>query len=358
MVARYKTAADLQAKSSLILMNPDLAPLAHSAAIRRNVPVIDLGGLTRMHNPATVLRVANEIGDACRDWGFFQIVNHGVEGAHIEKVWEAVAAFFELPRPEKRVLNRTSEHPWGFFDRELTKNLRDKKEIFDIGPDINAAALSYDPFSGATPWPASQPTFRNVMRKHFSLCEQLSQKIMEAICFSFDLPKAHLAGAFKPYHTSFLRINYYPVDDPLSDLEGVYNGDADLGIHHHSDAGAVTVLLQDDVSGLEVFKDGVWHVVQPIEGAFVINIGDMMQVWSNDEYRAPLHRVAAMDEIVRYSIPFFYNPSYTAQVTPLDFGSGPKRYHTINWGEFRRRRADGDFANIGKEVQISDYAVD
>ena len=70
MVARYKTAADLQAKSSLILMNPDLAPLAHSDAIRRNVPVIDLGGLTGMHNPATVLGVANEIGDACRDWFF------------------------------------------------------------------------------------------------------------------------------------------------------------------------------------------------------------------------------------------------------------------------------------------------
>ena len=72
MVARYKTAADLQAKSSLILMNPDLAPLAHSDAIRRNVPVIDLGGLTGMHNPATVLSVANEIGDACRDWFFFK----------------------------------------------------------------------------------------------------------------------------------------------------------------------------------------------------------------------------------------------------------------------------------------------
>ena len=83
----------------------------------------------------------------------------------------------------------------------------------------------------------------------------------------------------------------------------------------------------------------------------------MVQVWSNDEYRAALHRVAAMEELERYSIPFFYNPSYKAQVAPLEFGTNRRRYRAIDWGEFRRRRADGDYANVGKEVQISDYVV-
>lgn len=337
--------------------NPDLAPIALGDDVRQNVPVIDLGGPAGMRDPDTIARVAGEIGDACRYWGFFQIVNHGVKRQYIDGVWRTVSAFFQLPRADKRALNRTSENPWGYFDRELTKNQRDKKEIFDIGPEIGAASLSDDPFSGATPWPDAQPAFHDVMREHFRLCEQLSQTMLEAICLSLDLPKTHLADSFQPNHTSFLRINYYPVDDPLSDLTEDEHGDADLGIHHHSDAGAVTVLLQDDVSGLEVFKDGLWHVVQPIDGAFVINIGDMVQVWSNDEYRAALHRVAAMEEVERYSIPFFYNPSYEAQIAPLAFSAGQERYRAIDWGEFRRRRAEGDFADVGKEVQISDYAV-
>ena len=341
----------------MTMENPDLAPLAEGDNVGQHVPVIDLGGLTGMHDPATIARVASEIGDACRDWGFFQVVNHGVKQDHINQVWEAVDSFFKLPRPEKRKLNRSSDNPWGFFDRELTKNQRDKKEIFDIGPDTDVTIVSDDPFSGATPWPASKPAFSKVMREHFCICEELSRTILEAICLSLNLPKKHLAESFQPKHTSFLRINYYPVDDPLSDLADADHGDADLGIHHHSDAGAVTVLLQDDVSGLQVYKDSAWHIVQPIEGAFVINIGDMVQVWSNDEYRAALHRVAAMEELERYSIPFFYNPSYKAQVAPLEFGTNRRRYRAIDWGEFRRRRADGDYADVGKEIQISDYMV-
>ena len=337
--------------------NPDLASVAISDNVRQSVPIIDLGGTIGMQDPATIARVATEIGDACRDWGFFQIVNHGVDPAHIDRVWRTVTAFFQLPRVDKRTHNRSSNNPWGYFDRELTKNQRDKKEIFDIGPEVEAGFVSDDPFSGATPWPQSQPEFHRAMRAHFSVCEILSRTIMEAICLSLDLPGERLDASFQPSHTSFLRLNYYPIDDPLSDLSGKDHGDADLGIHHHSDAGAVTILLQDAVSGLQVFKDGMWHIVEPVEGAFVINIGDMVQVWSNDEYRAALHRVAAMDKVERYSIPFFYNPSYDAKVAPLEFGSGTKRYNAIDWGEFRRRRADGDFADVGKEVQIADYAV-
>ena len=94
----------------------------------------------------------------------------------------------------------------------------------------------------------------------------------------------------------------------------------------------------------------------PVDGAFVINIGDMVQVWSNDTYRAALHRVLAMENAGRFSIPFFYNPS-SAIVEPLECASEPHRYNGIDWSEFRRRRADGDYADVGKEVQIADYQV-
>ncbi len=337
--------------------NPDQAPVARSDDVRQSVPVIDLGGAAGMHEPATVARVAEEIGDACRDWGFFQIVNHGIEATHLQRVWRVVTDFFALPRDAKRALERSSDNPWGYFDRELTKNRRDKKEIFDIGPEVEMGSVSGDPFSGATPWPGAQPAFRSAMRAHFKACERLSMTMLEAVCISLGLPKNRLADCFEPRHTSFLRLNYYPVEDPLSDLPEVDRSGADLGVHHHSDAGAVTVLMQDDVGGLQVFKDGLWHVVQPVDGAFVINIGDMVQVWSNDEYRAALHRAAAMEHVDRYSIPFFFNPSYESLIEPLECARLPKRYHGIDWGEFRRKRAAGDYADVGKEVQISDYLM-
>ena len=182
-------------------------------------------------------------------------------------------------------------------------------------------AISKGPFSGTTPWPAEQPAFEAVMR-----------------------------AGFHPSYTSFLRLNYYPVEDPLSDLPVAQREGADFSMHHHSDAGAVTILIQDQVGGLQVFKGGMWYGVEPVEGAFVINIGDMVQVWSNDKYRAALYRVVVMDRVDRYSIPFFFNPSYDTLVEPLGNAVAPRQYTGVHWGELRRKRADGYFANTGREV--------
>ena len=94
--------------------------------------------------------------------------------------------------------------------------------------------------------------------------------------------------------------------------------------------------------------------------ALVVNIGDIVQVWSNDRYRAALHRVTTNTERDRYSVPFFLNPAYAAHYAPLPStvdASHPPRYRPINWGEFRRLRTAGDYADQGEEVQISHYAV-
>jgi isopenicillin N synthase-like dioxygenase len=165
---------------------------------------------------------------------------------------------------------------------------------------------------------------------------------------------------FERDHTGFVRLNYYPVRDPLDQSNVEHLPTADLGVHHHTDAGALTVLLQDDVGGLQVFRDGFWHNVAPEPGAFVINTGDMMQVWSNDVYRAAVHRVLAMDSRDRYSIPFFFNPSSATEVSPLPSvvsDDRPARYRTISWSEFRGKRTDGDYADYGPEVQIAQYRI-
>jgi isopenicillin N synthase-like dioxygenase len=136
-------------------------------------------------------------------------------------------------------------------------------------------------------------------------------------------------------------------------MAGEQTDQAGLGVHHHSDAGALTLLWQSDTAGLQVYRDGYWFGIPPIHDAFVINIGDMVQVWSNDLYVAPQHRVIAMNQVDRFSFPYFCNPSYDAVVEPLNLAA--THYRPIHWGEFRRKRADGDFADYGVEVQISDY---
>jgi isopenicillin N synthase-like dioxygenase len=82
-----------------------------------------------------------------------------------------------------------------------------------------------------------------------------------------------------------------------------------LGIHHHTDAGALTLLLQDDQPGLQVYHEGGWHLVEPRADALVVNIGDVVQLWSNDRYQAALHRVLASGKAERYGAPFFFNPA-------------------------------------------------
>jgi isopenicillin N synthase-like dioxygenase len=325
-------------------VDPDQAPVA-PVGVLGGVPVIDL-------RDPPVSAVA-QVGNACRDWGFFQVIGHGVPSELTSEVLQAARTFFSQPRDEKRRYLRSRDNPWGYYDRELTKTQRDKKEIFDIGPDATLQTVpGDDPFAGATPWPDRPAGFTETMERWAAQMNRLSGKLVGLIGGSLTGSLEQLRRAFEPAHTSYLRLNYYPVEDELAAETGA---EADLGIHHHTDAGALTVLLQDGVSGLQVYRDGYWHDVVAVPGAFTINIGDMVQVWSNDAYLAALHRVLAMDRSERISIPYFYNPSYDTIVAPL---VGEPRYDPVDWGDFRRRRADGDFANYGTEVQISQYRRD
>ena len=177
--------------------------------------------------------------------------------------------------------------------------------------------------------------------------------LLGSICIALGESSATLNPFFLKNHTSFLRFNYYPSISerfPLNSVE-------EFGIHPHTDAGALTVLAQDDVPGLQIRKDDTWHTVVPAEDSFIINIGDMLQVWSNDRYKAPEHRVLASGKRARYSVPFFYNPSYETVCTPLVAQSEDSHYKAISWREFRSGRAAGDYADLGEEIQISWYRI-
>jgi isopenicillin N synthase-like dioxygenase len=311
-----------------------------------NVPVIDI---TQLRAPGTL----SALDRACRDWGFFQVVGHGIDQAVLDALMAEAQRFFALPEQAKRGIERTAENPWGFFDRELTKNTRDWKEIYDYGPAEGELLRPQ--------WPAALPAFRDAVLAYYQACETLAFRLLGAISINLGMPPQHLAAGFRPSHSSFLRLNYYPVCPRPERPRGLDTArDGHLGINHHTDAGALTLLLQDAQPGLEVYRDGEWYLVAPRADALVINIGDIVQVWSNDRYQAALHRVITNDRKDRLSAPFFFNPAYAADYAPLpttvDAGH-PPRYRAINWGEFRSLRAAGDYADYGEEVQIGHYRL-
>jgi isopenicillin N synthase-like dioxygenase len=333
----------------------DLHPVAEVSTVVDTVPVIDIGGL--IHNGHIDPRhgAVQQIADAARRWGFFQIVNHEVPSADFAEVWSETQRLFQKPSAEKETLLRTLDNPWGYYNNELTKNQRDKKEVFDF-TDADPDPI----YHSANRWPIADEEFKQLMLNHQQACTQISLCLLQAFCVGLDLPANYLQNEFSPGHTGFTRLNYYPVQDPMADSSHSYQPTADLGVHHHTDAGALTILLQDSIGGLQVHHDDQWHNVPVVENAFVINTGDMMQVWSNDLYRAAIHRVLAMDTKDRYSVPFFFNPSARTTVEPLPSTvneNKPSHYRPIDWAEFRSKRTDGDYANYGGEVQISQYLI-
>ena len=307
------------------------------------VPVIDI----RLLGSAGA---RDAIDRACRDWGFFQVTGHGIEQAVIDEIFAVSHLFFEQSAADKRRILRDAENPWGYFDRELTKNRLDRKEIYDFGPDSS---------DGRGPrWPVGplRARFETAVRACYASCTALSMRLLSAIASNLGVSPQVLARGFEDgAHTSFLRLNFYP----KSALDNA--GDAPqrpFGVGEHTDAGALTILLQDEQPGLEVQRQGGWHLVEPRRDALVVNLGDIVQVWSNDQYRAAPHRVLTNPAHDRYSIPFFLNPSYETTYEPLPTTVTPDRpaaYRRIGWGEFRRLRAAGDYADIGEEVQIHHY---
>ncbi|AQK64240.1 gibberellin 20-oxidase4 [Zea mays] len=130
--------------------------------------------------------------------------------------------------------------------------------------------------------------------------EELAFKLLELIARSLKLRPDRLHGFFKD-QTTFIRLNHYP-PCPSPDLA--------LGVGRHKDAGALTILYQDDVGGLDVRRrsDGEWVRVRPVPDSFIINVGDLIQVWSNDRYESAEHRVSVNSARERFSMPYFFNP--------------------------------------------------
>ncbi|XP_021824897.1 protein DMR6-LIKE OXYGENASE 2-like [Prunus avium] len=321
------------------------------------IPIIDLSVLS---SPDETRKVVSEIGHACKNWGFFQVINHGVPLELARKIEEVAKTFFELPAEEKKKVKRDMVNALGYHDGENTKNVRDWKEVFDfMVEDETLVPASPEPDDKelrklTNQWPQYPPEFREVCQEYARAVEKLAYKLLGLIALSLDQPENRFNDYFKDQQTSMIRFNHYP-PCPFPHLA--------LGVGRHKDAGALTVLAQDDVGGLEVKSksDGEWIPVTPTPNAYIINVGDIVQVWSNDKYESVEHRVVVNSEKERFSVPFFFFPAHHVMVKPLEellSDVNPAKYREYNWGKFYATRNRSDFKKQEVEnIQIHHFRL-
>ena len=330
------------------------------------VPIVDFSRLLKGEEDQQARAIIHQ---ACCDSGFFYLSGFGMTADETAAVEKAMQWFFALPAEVKQSVARSEDNSRGYYNNELTKNIRDMKEVFDFGFKIKSNCPDDDELNktqdGWNQWPdiAGSVEFKAVLDNYFEHCTTVAMCLLEVLTANLGAPLETWKDDFFPLHSSFLRLNYYPLGDPLAleKGEGALAADTgSMGVHHHTDAGALTLLLQDDVGGLQVLHDNVWKTVPPVPGTLVVNIGDIVKVWSNDLYHAALHRVVASSRQDRYSVPFFYNPVYSANYAPLPEILGQiaqPHYSPINWGHFRHERQHGDYGDFGDEVQVSDFRI-
>lgn len=286
----------------------------------RSLPVIDVADLASA-DAADRAEVGRRIGAACRDRGFFYMVGHGVPDRLIAETLTAARAFFDLPEGAKARVDKSRSPANRGYEPLGGQTLEpgtapDLKEGFYIGAEGRPGRFN----QGANQWPDGLPDFAATMLAYHRAMTVLAERLMAGLALSLDLPEAAFAD-FCHDPIAILRLLHYPPQPAAAPGRGA---------GAHTDFGALTVLLQDDVGGLEVYDraaDG-WTSAPPMAGAYVVNLGDLIARWTNDRYRSTPHRVVNRSGRRRYSIPFFFSgaPDYGVTCLPgcLAPGDQPK----------------------------------
>ncbi|MET0896625.1 MAG: 2-oxoglutarate and iron-dependent oxygenase domain-containing protein [Mycobacterium sp.] len=283
----------------------------NSATSFTSVPVIDISGLYAPDR-GTREAVAAELGRAAREVGFFYISGADIDEALFETMLAATKEFFALPLEEKmRSFIGLSRCHRGYVptgEEGLSGEKPDLKEAFDTALDLPADDPDYlagNPMLGPNTWP-ELPGFAEAVTAYYDAVLAVGQKLL----WAFAVALGEDPDTFSQHATktpSQLRLVHYPYNPEAEDA---------LGIGAHSDYECFT-LLKPTAPGLEVLNGaGEWIDVPPVPGTYVVNIGDMLELWTNGAFIATSHRVRKVKE-ERYSFPLFFNVDYHTEVKPL-----------------------------------------
>ena len=263
---------------------------------------------------------------ACREIGFFSVVGHGVDAATIERAHRAAVDFFDRPLADRMTAVKPDPSaPYGYssFSAEaLNRSLGgsavpDLKETFNVGPvgePPRSMSEMVDPDErdvwAPTPWPTAMPELRPILTAYYDAMGILASTLMDSFALALGLGNDGFAP-FIDEHGSALRLAHYPA------LESAPKP-GELRAGAHSDYGTLTILRLDAEPGLQVeVAPGDWVDVDAPDGAMVVNLGDLMQRWSNDRWRSTMHRVVVPEgrhDRRRLTMPFFHNANWDARV--------------------------------------------
>ncbi|QHO14212.1 hypothetical protein HN51_071600 [Arachis hypogaea] len=257
-----------------------------------NIPVIDLGSLHEQGNSLSRHEIVEKVKDACEKWGFFQVVNHDIPKSVLDEMLDGVGRFHE----------QDSEAKKEFYSRDISKRVYFLTN-FDLytAPSTNwrdtlHCALSPAPFD-----PNQLPSVcRDIMMEYSNNVKRLGLTLFELLSEALGLKPSY----FKDIDCAeglFMLAHYFP-SCPQPELT--------LGSSGHWDCSFLTVLLQDQVGGLQIFHENQWIDIKPVPGALIINVGDMMQLITNNKFVSSKHRVLAPKIGPRVSVACFFRQDH------------------------------------------------
>ena len=287
------------------------SPVAPSSPAASSLAVIDL---SRADDPAHRDDFLRQLHAAARDTGFLYLTGHGISEPETARILELTRAFFALPETDRlAVSNLNSPHFRGYtrIGHELTGGASDWRDQLDVGaerpaPQVGPGDPAYLWLEGPNQWPAALPELRDVVLSWQSRLAAVAHRLLRELLASIGAAPDFFDAIFadRPHlHTKLIR---YPGSAPSG---------ADQGVGAHKDYGFLTLLLQDGVGGLQVVRDGGYVDIPPMSGAFVVNLGELLEIATEGYLVATDHRVVSPPGAVeRFSVPFFYNPRLDAVV--------------------------------------------
>ncbi|KAE8440839.1 hypothetical protein EG329_006401 [Mollisiaceae sp. DMI_Dod_QoI] len=313
-------------------------------------PILDFSGF-RSSNPETRSQLIQHIRSACQDKGFFQLTNHGISPELQYGTFAACKSFFALPLEEKLELDMKKNKYNRGYERHGAQMLEpgtapESKEGLYLGEHLlvdHPRVMRGDYNCGPNLWPKSLgKEFEMVCMEYWHAMRSLATEIMRALALGLNLEEDYF-DEFTVDPVATLRFIHYPPTPTTSDKE--------RGIGAHRDFGCITLLMQDEVGGLQVLDQasGEWLDVKPVPGAYVVNLGNLMMRWTNHKYTSNLHRVMNFSERDRYSIPYFFtgNPNFTFDCIPgCEGGDEWKKPEKIMIKDFFKEQFDTSYARV------------
>ncbi|MDU0344186.1 2-oxoglutarate and iron-dependent oxygenase domain-containing protein [Microbacterium sp. KSW2-29] len=280
-----------------------------------NLPILDLSLLDQ--GPEAASRFRDDLRAATHDVGFFYLTGTGVTPELEGRLLQAAHDFFALPEAEKLAIeNVTSPHFRGYtrVGGERTQGRVDWREQIDIGPERDAIqdadGPGYNRLVGPNLWPATQPELREVVTEWHDHLTGVARKLLRAWALALGAEEQYFDRHFGDPQTLIKIVRYPGKDDPTPQQ----------GVGAHKDSGVLTLLwVEPGKGGLQVERDGEWVDAPPVPGAFVVNIGELLEYATQGYLTATNHRVISPsfpDE--RISVPFFFNPALDARLPIIE----------------------------------------